>query len=76
MRSGAELAERMPPAAIADMLEWGPAKTAEKQFDLLLSRETKPEQMIALSPQTPALQDDRPINEYYLLRHPGSVLSF
>lgn len=76
VRSAAELAERMPAAAVADMLEWGPAKTAEKQFDLLLSRETRPEQMIALSPQTPALQDDRPINEYYLLRHPGSVLSF
>ena len=76
VRSASELAERMPAAAVADMLEWGPAKTAEKQFDLLLSRETRPEQMIALSPQTPALQDDRPINEYYLLRHPGSVLSF
>jgi spermidine synthase len=68
LRSAAELADRMPAAAVADMLEWGPAKTAEKQFGLLLSRETKAEQMIALSPQTPALQDDRPINEYYLLR--------
>jgi spermidine synthase len=76
VRTAAELASRMPAAAVADMLEWGPAKTAERQFALLLSRETKPEQMIALSPQTPALQDDRPINEYYLLRHPGSVLSF
>jgi spermidine synthase len=76
VRSAAELADRMPAAAIADMLEWGPAKTAETQFQLLLSRETKPEQMIALSPHTPALQDDRPINEYYLLRHPASVLSF
>jgi spermidine synthase len=76
VRTAAELAGRMPAAAVADMLEWGPAKTAEKQFALLLSRETKPEQMIALSPKTPALQDDRPINEYYLLRHPGSVLSF
>jgi len=76
VRTATELAGRMPAAAVADMLEWGPAKTAEKQFALLLSRETKPEQMIALSPKTPALQDDRPINEYYLLRHPGSVLSF
>src|SRR5580704_3501640 len=75
-RSAAELADRMPATAVADMLEWGPARTAEKQFQLLLSRETKPEQMIALSPQTPALQDDRPINEYYLLRHPASVFSF
>jgi spermidine synthase len=76
VRSATELAGRMPAAAIVDMLEWGPAKTAEAQFNMLLSREMKPEQMIALSPQTPALQDDRPINEYYLLRHPASVLSF
>jgi spermidine synthase len=68
VRSAAELVARMPPAAIEDMLEWGPAKTAEAQLDLLLSREMKTEQMVALSPQTPALQDDRPINEYYLLR--------
>jgi spermidine synthase len=76
VRSAAELAERMPAAAVADMLEWGPAQTAEKQFALLLSRETNPQQMIALSPQTPALRDDRPINEYYLLRHSVGVLSF
>lgn len=76
VRSAAELTGRMPAAAVEDMLEWGPAKTAEKQFDLLLSREMKPEQMIALSPQTPALQDDRPINEYYLLRHCAHLLSF
>jgi spermidine synthase len=76
VRGAVELADRMPAAAVADMLEWGPAKSAEKQFQLLLSREMKPQQMIALSPQTPALQDDRPINEYYLLRHPASVLSF
>jgi spermidine synthase len=68
VRTATELVARMPPAAIGDMLEWGPAKTAEAQFDLLLSREMKTEQMVALSPQTPALQDDRPINEYYLLR--------
>jgi len=76
VRTAAELAGRMPVAAVADMLEWGPEKTAEKQFDLLLSREVKPAQMIALSPQTPALQDDHPINEYYLLRRRVSMLSF
>ena len=27
-----------------------------------------PAQLIARSPHTPALQDDRPVNEYYLLR--------
>jgi spermidine synthase len=75
-RTAAELAARMPSSAVTDMLEWGPAKTAADQFQILLSRETSPEQMIALSPSTPALRDDRPINEYYLLRHPASVLTF
>ena len=75
-RTAAELVARMPRGAVADMMEWGPAKTPDQQFQILLSREIRPEQMIALSPNTPALQDDRPINEYYLLRHPGSVLTF
>jgi len=76
VRTAEELVARMPAGAVKDMMEWGPAKTPQQQFDLLLSREMRPEEMIALSPNTPALQDDRPINEYYLLRHPGSVLRF
>ena len=32
------------------------------------------DQLIALSPSTPALQDDRPINEYFLLRTPFDQL--
>lgn len=76
IRTAAELVARMPRGAVTDMMEWGPAKTPDQQFEILLSREIRPEQMIALSPNTPALQDDRPINEYYFLRHPGSVLTF
>lgn len=76
VRTAQELVARMPASAVKDMMEWGPAKTPQQQFDLLLSREMRPEEMIALSPNAPALQDDRPINEYYLLRHPGSVLRF
>lgn len=76
VRTAGELLARMPASAVKDMMEWGPAKTPREQFDLLLSREMRPEEMIALSPNTPPLQDDRPINEYYLLRHPGSVLGF
>src|SRR5579872_4267513 len=75
-RTAAELLARMPNSAVQDMMEWGPAKTPAQQFDILLSREMKPEEMIALSPNTPALQDDLPINEYYLLRHPENGLSF
>ena len=66
-RSASELASRLPAAAAVDLVEWGPEKNAEDQFgDLLL--EMPIDQFIALSPATPALSDDRPINEYYLLR--------
>lgn len=74
VRTAADLVARMPSAAVTDMMEWGPAKTPEQQFQMLLARESTPAQMIALSPGAPALQDDRPVNEYYLLRQPGGVL--
>jgi hypothetical protein len=67
-RTATELVARMPEAAIKDMMRWGPAKTPEQQFDLLLSSEMTPQKLIELSPLTPALQDNRPINEYFLLR--------
>ena len=73
-RSAAELAARMPPTAVSDMMEWGPAKTPKEQFDLMLSQELTTERMIAASPATPALRDDRPINEYFLLRNPKANL--
>jgi spermidine synthase len=67
-RTAQELADRMPARAGQDLVEWGPELTGEGQFAAILSRELSLDQMIALSPQTPALQDDRPENEYYLLR--------
>jgi len=72
LRTAAELVARMPQKAVADMMEWGPAEGPTQQFDLLLSQETHPEDMIALSPATPALRDDRPINEYFFLREHGA----
>ena len=66
--SASDLAGRMPPSAIADLLEWGPETTAARQFDRVLRAELPIEQLIAAAPGTPALHDDRPINEYYLLR--------
>ena len=63
-----ELAERMPARAAQDFVEWGPELTAERQFAVILSRELSLDQMIAGAPHVPALQDDRPENEYYLLR--------
>jgi len=70
IRGGAELVARMPETAVVDMMEWGPAKTPVQQFELMLSQETTLDQLIRLSPNTPALQDDRPINEYFRLRSP------
>jgi spermidine synthase len=67
-RTPEELLARMPPAAVTDMMEWGPAKTPVEQLGKVVGGRTTLEQLIALSPTTPALADDRPINEYYLFR--------
>ena len=67
-RSAADLVARMPDRAVADMMEWGPAKTPNQQFERMLSTDMTTVQMINLSPTSPALQDDWPINEYFLLR--------
>jgi predicted membrane-bound spermidine synthase len=66
--SSAALASHLPPAAAADLVEWGPNKTPQQQFDLITSGEFNPQDIVAESPETPALQDDQPINEYPLLR--------
>ena len=66
--SGAVLASRLPPSAVTDFLEWGPERTAERQFDWILAGEKPISALIALAPGVPAVQDDRPYNEYYFLR--------
>lgn len=73
-RSPAELAKRMPPSATADLLEWGPYPTAEQQFAAILRREVPIDMVIAADVNAPAMQDDRPVNEYDLLRKTGSRL--
>jgi spermidine synthase len=67
-RTAERLVELMPATAVSDMMEWTPAITPAEQFQLMLSREVSPAQTIALAPDSPALQDDRPVNEYFLLR--------
>ena len=62
------LASRMPPSAVSDFVEWGPTKTASDQFDYVLSHELNVDHLIAQAPLVPALKDDAPINEYFLLR--------
>ncbi len=67
--SSTVLAARLQPAAAADFLEWGPQATVQNQFDRVLSRELSIEKIIAEDPRAPALADDQPVNEYFLLGH-------
>jgi spermidine synthase len=67
--SSAVLAARMPSAAASDFAEWGPQSSSQQQFDSVLSGELTLQSLIANSPRTPAMRDDQPINEYFLLRH-------
>jgi spermidine synthase len=73
------LASRMPPSAAADMVEWGPESRAEQQFAKALSKEVSLDWMIQQDPNAPTMEDDRPVNEYYYVRHHpillGRVLS-
>ena len=67
-RTAGELVQRMPASAVADLMEWGPETTAEREFAAVLKKELHPQQMMAKAPHASALQDDHPVNEYYLLR--------
>jgi spermidine synthase len=69
LRNASELVAQMPPSAVADMMEWGPAATPENQFQRVLSNQTSLDDLIKRDPNAPALTDDRPVNEYYLLRN-------
>lgn len=64
----AALAARLPPAAARDLVEWGPASTAEGQFAMILGNEVRPAAIIDPHDPVPTLSDDRPVNEYYFLR--------
>jgi spermidine synthase len=71
VRSPQELLARMPAKAVIDMMEWEPANSPVQQIDAF-EREVSPQSLIAPASHTPALSDDRPINEYNWLRsaHP------
>lgn len=67
-RTAEELVSRMPAPAIKDMMEWGPAPSPERQLAVVLNSEFSPDAMISEAPHAPALTDDRPVNEYFLIR--------
>jgi spermidine synthase len=67
-----ELQSKLPSDAAIDMAEWAPpsrgGEAVLNAFQSLLQSEVPLETLILQSPKTPALTDDRPINEYYALR--------
>jgi len=67
-----DLQRRLPADAAIDLAEWAPPGRGSQAvfgaFQSLLQSEVPIEAVIQLSPTTPALTDDRPINEYYMLR--------
>jgi spermidine synthase len=73
-RTAVELIERMPASAINDLAEWdlsdhaNARDAAEDRLGDLVKGELATDQLIAGSPDTPSLTDDRPINEYYVIR--------
>ena len=57
-RTAEELVAGIPPSsAVADMMEWGPARTPADQFRRMLLRKVSPSQRIALDPGIPAVQE-------------------
>ena len=66
--SAEELVQHMPSSAAKDLIEWGPQATPEGQLVMILNNEISLDNLLAEDPSAPALQDDRPVNEYYLLR--------
>ena len=61
------LARRMPASAQADLVAWGPYPTVREQLDTVLHREIFID-WEALGRLSAPLSDDRPLNEYFLVR--------
>jgi spermidine synthase len=68
-RNAVALAQRLGVNAAKDFVEWGPARTPQDEFNILLENEVSLDSIIAGAPQAPALRDDRPINEYFAVRY-------
>jgi hypothetical protein len=58
----------MPVEGSKDLLEWGPERDTTRQFEAILKNEIPIDRLIGKAPRSPALQDDRPVNEYFVLR--------
>jgi spermidine synthase len=66
--TGEQLAARLPARAAGDLIEWNRDSTPAKMFDDVLGREQPIESLIHADPSISPITDNRPINEYFLLR--------
>jgi len=66
-----EMPQPLPAAAAADLVEWNDDTTPHEMLLDILSREKSMDSLIAAAPAIPPIGDDRPINEYFLLRQSG-----
>ena len=65
---GRQLAARLPEAAARDLVEWYPGRTPEDVFATFLKRERNMARTAETVREVPPLRDDRPCNEYFVLR--------
>jgi spermidine synthase len=73
MDSELEMVNRMPESAKADLIEWFPGQKPEDVFRKLLAQEITIESAMG-DDGAPMLTDQRPYNEYYILRRIRDVL--
>jgi spermidine synthase len=66
--NGAELAQRIPAHAAADLVEWNEGTTPPEMMENVLSGEKRVSDLVGVDPSQPPIGDDRPVNEYFLLR--------
>jgi spermidine synthase len=64
------LSSRVPAAAARDLLEWSPSHDLAGYLELVLTKEV-PSARVLNPDQEICVTDDRPYNEYFLLRHWG-----
>ena len=65
--------EKLPPAALADLMEWAPPGTDPAAFikEQVLEREIPLADLVGPK-EGPRISDDRPFNEYFVLRRLGA----
>jgi spermidine synthase len=61
-------ATRLPPGAQQDLVEWGPANTPEEMAEMIFARHVPISKIAPIVATAPPITDDRPFNEYFLLR--------